>query len=302
MTNEFVQFAVGSFQCAIVSDGTFAYDHPAQGLAANAPHDQLAVVLQAEGIDLNDWTEYVSTYASLLIRTGREIVLVDTGGGALAPTTGRLRQNLRTLGIEPAAIDVVILTHAHADHIGGNLDAEGAPAFPRARYVLSRPEWRFWMEACDLSSLRVHEQMKAFLQMSAQRNLAGVLGQLELIEPDAEIVPGITAIPAPGHTPGHIALSIESADETFVDLVDTLLLPMHIAQPDWISAVDWDTGQTVTTRRRLIGQCAAAGQLVRVYHCPFPGLGRIALQDGHWQWAPEMPFDAPVSAQALVVA
>ncbi len=128
------------------------------------------------------------------------------------------------------------------------------------------------------------------------------MGQLDLIEPDAAIVPGIRAIPAPGHTPGHIALSIESAGETFVDLVDTVLLPLHIAQPDWISAVDWDAGQTVTTRRRLIGQCAAAGQFVRVYHCPFPGLGRIILQDGHWQWAPETPVDAPASAQTMAVA
>ena len=144
-------------------------------------------------------------------------------------------------------------THAHADHIGGNLSEDGMPAFPRARYVLSQPEWHFWMEACDLSSLRVNEQMKTFFQMFAERNLAGVRGQLDLIAPDAEIVPGITAIPAPGHTPGHIALAVESQGETFIDLVDTVLLPVHIAQPDWISAVDWDAEQTVITRRQLIG-------------------------------------------------
>lgn len=301
MTNETIQFSVGSFECAVVSDGTYTYAHPAHGFAANAPHDLLAAALKLEGIDLASWTAYVSTYASLLIRTDRQLVLVDTGGGALAPTTGRLRQNLRTLGIEPAAIDVVILTHAHPDHIGGNLDADGAPAFPRARYVLSRPEWRFWMEACDLTGLHVDDQMKALLQMSAQRNLAGVMGQLDLIEPDAEIVPGITAIPAPGHTPGHIALAVESDGETFVDLVDTVLLPLHIAQPDWVSAVDWNAEQTVVTRRKLIGQCAAANQRVRVYHCPFPGLGRIALRHGGWQWAPETPLGAPAAAHALAI-
>lgn len=98
MTNEFVEFSVGSFQCAVVSDGTFTYDHPAQGMVVNAPHDLLQLPCRQRASTWNSCTEYVSTYAPLLIRTVWENVLVDTGGGALAPTTGHLHRSLRALG------------------------------------------------------------------------------------------------------------------------------------------------------------------------------------------------------------
>lgn len=301
MTDEIVQFSVGSFQCAVIRDGTFATEHPARILAVNAPHVLLKPALQAEGIELDSWTEDVSTYAPLLIRTGSHLVLVDTGAGALAPTTGHLRQNMRSLGVEPADIDVVILTHAHADHVGGNLTDDGRPAFPRARYVISAPEWRFWIEECDLSNLHIDEGMKTFFRATAERNLVGVADQLDRIAWDAEIVPGIRAIPAPGHTPGHIALELESQGERFVDLVDTVLHPVHVTHPDWVSAMDWDPQQTVVTRRNLIGQCAAADQPVRVFHFPFPGLGRIVLRNGGWQWMAQAPLGARTAVDAAKI-
>ena len=138
------RFKIETFECIVVSDGTHAYEHPAPLLFANAPQEQLERALRGHGIDLATWTEWPSPYSCLVINTGDHQVLVDTGAGGSIPVTGLLIPNLRAAGIAPEDIDTVILTHGHADHLGGNVDDEGRPAFPNARYVMWRDEWEFW--------------------------------------------------------------------------------------------------------------------------------------------------------------
>ncbi|MFQ6115833.1 MAG: MBL fold metallo-hydrolase [bacterium] len=126
-----------------VSDGTHAYSNPATLLFANAPKGHLEQALREHNLQPKQWVEWVSPYTCLLINTGRYQVLVDTGAGGLVPSTGNLLQNLRMEGIDPEDIDTVIITHGHPDHIGGNTDSEGKPAFPSARYVMWKHEWDF---------------------------------------------------------------------------------------------------------------------------------------------------------------
>jgi glyoxylase-like metal-dependent hydrolase (beta-lactamase superfamily II) len=139
------RFTVGKFECFAVSDGTNVYSRPASLLFANAPATQLEQALQAYHIQPAEWVEWTNTYICLLIATGTHYVLVDTGAGGLASTTGMLPQNLRALGIPPEAIDTVVLTHGHPDHIGGTIDAVGNQVFPHARFVMWRTDWEFWM-------------------------------------------------------------------------------------------------------------------------------------------------------------
>lgn len=286
VSRELHRFNVGAFECIVVSDGTFAYPHPAQVLFANASQEQLAPVLSEHDLDYDTWDEYVSPYPSLFIDTGEHNVLVDTGAGDLAPTTGHLVSNLREAGVHANDIDTVILTHGHADHIGGNLTSEGELAFPNAEHVMWKSEWEFWTADPDLSPLKVDEHLVQILLEWAHKNLPPIRDRLTLIERETEIRPGIRALPAPGHTPGHMAVRISSGDEQLLHLVDTALHPIHLEHPEWWAAVDYLPEQTVTTRRALLEQAAEEQLPALAFHFPFPCLGHIVEKGSAWTWQP----------------
>ena len=280
------RFKLGNFECLLVLDGTFAYPHPAQALFTNASEERLKQVLREHKLDQETWEQYISPYPSLVIYSADHVVLVDTGGGSFAPTTGKLIENLKTEGISPEDIDTVILTHSHPDHIGGNLDGKGKPAFPNARYVMRKEEWKFWTGDPDLSALKMPDHFKETLLEFAAKNLPPIQDQLNLIDGESEIVPGIQAIPASGHTPGHIALAISSDGKKLLSLVDTVLHPIHLEQPDWYAAVDLLPEETGTTRHRLLGRAAAEKTLAFTFHFPFPCLGHVVQKGDAWRWQP----------------
>ncbi|MEM2905851.1 MAG: MBL fold metallo-hydrolase [Candidatus Bathyarchaeia archaeon] len=163
MNRERFFFKIGNFECIVVKDGEHAYPYPAKNVFinffVNAPKEELEQMLREHGLNSDGWEEYVSPYVSLVINTGDGLILVDTGAGAMAATTGKLMQNLQSEGLAPEDFDKVILTHAHPDHIGGNLDSQGKPAFPNARYIISKTEWDFWMLKAE-EELKLPEEAK----------------------------------------------------------------------------------------------------------------------------------------------
>jgi glyoxylase-like metal-dependent hydrolase (beta-lactamase superfamily II) len=281
MKAETLRFKIGAFDCLAVSDGTFAY--PAGAFFANARKEDYEQGLRERQLPLDQIT---TPYVCLYLDTGRHRVLVDTGAGKLAPTTGRLVKNLRREGIDPQTIDTVILTHAHADHIGGNLDSNGKLAFPNARYVMTRVEWDFWTSKPNLSNLNCGDHLKELLLQCAADMLPPIRRRLDLLDNEAEVVPGIRTLAAPGHTPGHVALEISSTGETFIDAVDTCLHPIMIERIEWYSVVDVDPEKTIASRRRLLERAAQTGTLVLSFHFPFPGLGRVIRKENGFTWKP----------------
>ncbi len=282
MSDGIFSFQIGSFECIAINDGTFVYS--CESFFINAPKERMAQVLRQHNIRSG---EIATPWPSLFINTGKHRVLVDTGAGAgTVPSAGNLLQKLKTEGIDVRDIDTVILTHGHPDHIGGNIDASGKPAFPNARYVMWKDEWDFWISEPDLSQLKLGEDLKQFILMSAQKNLPPIQDQLELFDHETEILPGIRVIAAPGHTPGHMALSISSDGEQLLHISDTVLYPIHLELPDWYPAFDFMPEQAKATKNKILDRAADEKAKVFAFHFPFPCLGHVIKKGKGWQWQP----------------
>jgi glyoxylase-like metal-dependent hydrolase (beta-lactamase superfamily II) len=279
MNTEIFPFKVGTFECFAVNDGFGTYPDPARILFTGAPEEALTQVLHEHNIQPEAWSEWVSPFICLLIRTDRHLVLVDTGYGIVdfMPEAGRLVQNLQTLGVTPQEIDTVILTHGHRDHLYGvTNDATGNVTFSNARHVMWRAEWEF----------RNSEEGLDLDDGDANRKLAAIAGQLDLIDSEMEIVPGVHAVHAPGHTPGHMALTIVSEGEQLLDLVDVVGHPIHLEQPGWNMRTDYQPEVAERTRRMLLSRAADQHERILAYHFDFPGLGYVQQQQDEWKWQP----------------
>lgn len=280
-------FKVGDFDCTAISDGSLTYappvfPPPADLLFVNAPRDRLARMLKAYGLDIEGWKTWTSAYTCLLVDSGSSRVLIDTGAGELGPNTGKLLANLASAGVDPGQIDIVLLTHAHPDHVGGNTHANGDVLFPNARWVMSESEWEFWMGGQAETALP--EDSKAVLLGFAQRNLGPIKERLTLVTGEQEVQPGIRIVPAPGHTPGHMVVRITSSQEQLLCISDLVLHPLHLEEPEWVAGVDMLPDQLVAQRRALFPTATADNCRVMAFHFPFPGLGRVSAKGDGWRW------------------
>lgn len=294
------RFRVGAFEVTAVSDGGIAFPNdlfPApisQILFVDAPPDELEGALRAAGLD--DWVDTPETAAGtvaitpLVVDTGDHLVLIDTGVGPATPFpgTGQLLTSLAAAGIDPAAIDTVFLTHAHADHVLGAVDAAGAAAFPNARYAMAKSEHAFWTDDARLAQVFPSLEMAAEAGGAFRAVLPAIEAQLELVDEavETEIVPGLRAVAAYGHTPGHAAVIVASGGEQLLVTGDVLIHPLHVTYPDWNFVLDTLPSQTDATRRGLLDRAADAGMLVQVYHVGYPGLGRVVPDGDLLRWEP----------------
>lgn len=284
MTGVTYSFQVGSFDCLAVSDGANAVPGADQLLFANADPDEVQQALSEAGIDPS---QMILQHTSTVIDTGDDLVLVDTGSGPSAlPEAGILIDNLRREGIQPAEVTVVFLTHGHADHVGGTVTANGNPLYSNARYVMSQEEWDFWSDEARVAEAYPDADYRNQQLESFKKNLLPLEGSIELIADGAEVVPGLTAVAAPGHTPGHMGLKVESGGDTLWVLGDAAAHPLQLQHPDFTGVFDADPDQTVETRKTVFGQIAEGGQAMFNHFDPFPSLGSAAAEGDAWVWQP----------------
>jgi len=227
-----------------------------------------------------------------LVNTGRSLVLIDAGGGgALGPSAGRLLGNLRAAGVEPAAIDTVLLTHLHPDHASGLIGSDGAAVFPNAEVHVAEPEHAFWTDDGVLS--RAPAGAKKYFEM-ARASIApyATAGRLKRFVPGGEALPGIASIPAFGHTPGHTMFRVGSGKDALLvwgDIVHAAAL--QFAHPEWGITYDADRAKAAETRRRVFEEVATDRVRIAGMHLGFPGLGHInrtgtVFAFAPAQWAP----------------
>jgi glyoxylase-like metal-dependent hydrolase (beta-lactamase superfamily II) len=276
------EFQVGSIRCAVLSDGYYAY--PIDWFFPNADPVRLAEALDRRRLPHH---AVISPYTCLLVETGRHVVLVDTGAGPSARTGGAIVARLEMMGVRPRDIDTVILTHAHPDHIGGTL-ANGRPVFAGARHILSEYEWEFWTHPRpDLREMRVPHDIKESFGPGAKRCIETLRFQVETVDSEREIVPGVRVIPAPGHTPGHLAVLIDSGGEKLLNVGDAAVHPLHLEFPDLHNGFDHAPLDAAATRRELLERAVSERMRLMAVHFPLPSVGGIARRPaGGWEWTP----------------
>jgi glyoxylase-like metal-dependent hydrolase (beta-lactamase superfamily II) len=215
------------------------------------------------------------SFTALLVNTGSKLVLIDTGtAGQVADTAGSMLENLRTAGIDPRAVDTILISHFHPDHIDGIKTKDGAKVLPNAEILVPEPEWDFWMN--DANMAPAEGAVKRYF-LNAHRIFRDIASEVRRFKPGAEVAPGIVSIPAFGHTPGHTAFAIHSGNQSMLSMSDTVRNPYLFARhPDWQPTFDMDGPQAVATRRQMLDRVVADRMLVQAYHFPFPACGHMA--------------------------
>jgi glyoxylase-like metal-dependent hydrolase (beta-lactamase superfamily II) len=212
-------------------------------------------------------------------------VIADTGNGPDIlmfgfPVKEELMRDMAAKGVDPAAVDTVFLTHLHGDHVGWNLQRDGGrvrPTFPKAKYAFGKADWEHFNKP-DIMAGRAGETMRRSVLPLAE------FGVLDLLEGERELAPGVTAIPSPGHTPGHMSLLISSGNERALLLGDLIGSPMQVTETDEFYNPDTDVDMGRASRRRMIDMAERDGMYVLASHLPKPGWGRLIRFQGRRYW------------------
>ncbi|SOB89608.1 glyoxylase-like metal-dependent hydrolase (beta-lactamase superfamily II) [Rhodobacter sp. JA431] len=254
---------LGDFTLTTLLAGTRPMTEPQTIFGLNATAEEFAA-LSAEAFIPADAS--LNGFTPTLVETGSEVVLFDTG---LAPEG--ITAALTAAGVAPEAVTLVVLTHMHGDHIGGLSDGT-TPTFPNARYATGKVEYDYWAGAGNTGF---------------DAKVRPLADQMTFLADGDSPAEGLTAIFAPGHTPGHMAFRIDSAGQNLILTADTANhYVWSLERPDWEVKYDMDATQAAATRHKLLGMIAAERLPFIGYHMPFPGVGFLEAKGEGFHFVP----------------
>ena len=287
----FYRFKVGSLECVSVSDGFLS--SPSAGFF-DAPKAEVERILRDNFLPTTQLTLHLN---SLIVKAGGQVVLMDTGGGKNGgPTGGFLPANLAKAGIKPEDITDVVFSHAHFDHIGGTITGDKKIFFPNAKFHISQKEWDQALGKKDyFGGKKVDAALEKIIFGAIDNDLAPLKDRISFFSGGKEIAPGVTALPAYGHTPGHAVYQVRSGADSLLYVGDLIHhAAVQLTRPDIAMFGDSFTDEARRARMKILAQLAAERQLMMGTHLTFPGIGHLRARQGRgagydwfpleWQW------------------
>jgi glyoxylase-like metal-dependent hydrolase (beta-lactamase superfamily II) len=276
----FYRYKVGDFEVTALSEG-IARNPNVQNMALNQSLPDIQKALNAAFLPTD---HVVNQFTVLVVNTGKNLVLLDSGfGDNGAPTVGSLASNMAAAGIDPKAVDTILVSHFHGDHISGIRAKAGAANFPNAEVMVPAVEWQFWNDASNQS--KVIDAFKPGFG-NVKRVFDPIGKDLKQYEYGKELVGGITSVDARGHSPGHTAFLVASGNGKLLVTSDTVNHQILVRNPDWNLWADMDPAMAASARKRLLDMAAADRIQIATYHLPFPSTGYISKQGNGYEFHP----------------
>src|SRR5262245_61968023 len=282
----FYRYKVGDIEVTAVTDGARTFPLP-DNFVKNAGKDAVATAMSSMYMDAG---KAMAPFTPVVVNTGSKLVVIDTG---LGPTTfeqskgamGQFHSNLAAAGIDRNAVDAVIISHFHGDHINGLLAADNKAAFPNAEIMVPATEWKYWSDDGEMS--KAPDGLKA--NFTNARRVFGALGnKVTPYETGKELVPGIASVATPGHTPGHASHLITSGNSKVLVQADVTAAIglLFVRNPGWHAVFDMDGALAEQTRRKTYDMAATDKMLIQGFHFPFPALGYIEKDGANYRLVP----------------
>ncbi len=284
----FYRYKVGSIECTSINDGARTFPMPDK-FVTNVPKEEALAAADAAYMPKGMVTV---PFNPQLINTGSKLVLIDCGNGIAnyEPTkgaVGRTLQNLAAAGVDPKNIDVVLMSHLHPDHTNGIRAADGSMAFPNAEIMVPAKDWAFWMS--DENAAKAQSDLMKGYFANVRKVYAGIESKPTKYEWGKEIVPGITSVAAPGHTPGHTAFMISSGGSSVLIQSDVTNIPeLFLRNPDWHVAFDVDPALAQETRHKFLDMASAEKATVVGFHFTFPSIGHVEKDGTKYRLIPSL--------------